>query len=150
MSSDETDEEESSSRKVIRRVRLPWVATEVSLLWKRVESYNTSKQASSLSRGNKAHLRRFEAGRVSQRSAVAELPKNFYDSLWWHKLHPSDRAYLQAKEDTNVPDAEQYVKSHFSNSFVLTIIAAQVIYIHHEPCCNGLKKSQCYVLGWKL
>lgn len=107
MSSDETDEEESSSAKVIRRVRLPWVAMEISTLWRRVEMYNTSRQATTLSRGNKPHARRFDSNRNSSRSAVAELPRNYYDPLWWHQLHPSDRVYLGAKAESGIPDVEQ-------------------------------------------
>lgn len=109
MSSDETDEEESSSSKIVRRVRLPWVAMEVSQLWKHVESHHTTNQATLVLRGNKPHVRRFESARHSTRPAVANLPKNFYDTLWWHQLRSSERARLQAKEDMAIPDSEQYV-----------------------------------------
>lgn len=111
MSSDETDSEESSSgSKVVRRVQLAWLCEEVPNLWKRLEAFHIAKQAHSTHRGNKPIPRVFEAIRTnSSRDAIAKLPKNFYNNIWWVSLQDSEQLYLAPEEPKALPDEKQCV-----------------------------------------
>lgn len=116
MSSDETDSEASrSGYKVVRRVPLPWLCDEVPMLWKEVEAFHIARQAHRPRRSNKPIPRIFEAfHRSSTCHAVAGLPKNFYNSIWWTSLHDGQQLFMEPKGPTELPDRAQYVQLSFS------------------------------------
>ncbi|TDL24057.1 hypothetical protein BD410DRAFT_802359 [Rickenella mellea] len=113
VSDDETDDDElppatvlRPGNKTVRRVRLAWIAREITDLFDAVESYRDAhlhlkhRQA----RGQSAPARLFTPKRVDkERAPVHGLPRNWYNPTYYSTLKPSERRLLEELPELPIP-----------------------------------------------
>jgi hypothetical protein len=109
MSSDETDtpsqQKRNTRRKVVRRVRKAWVNPIVSVGYQHLEELGSPRRDQGSVRGNIALDRIYEATRCNDtRQAVAGLPKNWYDTIWWKSLGEVEQHMLDPQPEAPLPD----------------------------------------------
>ena len=116
-SSDEYDDEDDvpPSGRAVRRKALPWINSDISKLWKALESYYSSFQSSGLrKKGNRPLIRHYVAKHQSSRKPVASLPRNFYDPLWLATLNEVELEILSPATEVEIP---QLVSLRFWSCF---------------------------------
>ncbi|KIK74454.1 hypothetical protein PAXRUDRAFT_19855 [Paxillus rubicundulus Ve08.2h10] len=110
MSGDETDYI-LGTKKVVRRIELPWISPVISNLFKSVESYQSTFQEENMLEkvGNTSLERHLEVGRkVRKAAAIPGLPCNWYNDEWFQGLSPGARSMLSMSKDVQVPSLELY------------------------------------------
>ncbi|KIK73067.1 hypothetical protein PAXRUDRAFT_21266 [Paxillus rubicundulus Ve08.2h10] len=110
MSGDETDYI-LGTKKVVRRIELPWISPVISNLFKSIESYQSAFQEGNMLEkvGNTSLEHRWEAGRkVRKAAAIPGLPRNWYNDKWFQGLSPSAHLMLSVSKDVQVPSLELY------------------------------------------
>lgn len=125
MSSDESEEEKPSKltpysrgRKVVRRVPLRWLRSEIAILWKYVEEHYRFIPASQ-KRGNPPYDRIFETEpapalnmAVAQHLIVVkDLPTNWYDPLYWSHLTSQGKRSVSRVAPRPIPAIPEHVSS---------------------------------------
>lgn len=107
MSGEESDDESSTrNNKKLRNLRLPWIADELRAFKRVIDSYEGAFENQHIvitRRGNRG-LDHSTSSREDQQSvAVAGLPRNWYNSAWYSRLKPWEKARLDAKQDFALP-----------------------------------------------
>ncbi|TDL14062.1 hypothetical protein BD410DRAFT_810027 [Rickenella mellea] len=116
VSSDESEWESPSKEtrtgnKTVRRIKLAWIAKEVTDLVDAVETYRDAlrDEVNAQRRGNASPRRLFAWKEVNTtRQPVRGLPRNWYDDTWYKALQPGARSWLNAGKDRAVPVLAPY------------------------------------------
>lgn len=118
MSSDETDDELGPNGiKTVTRVARVWLSGAVSSMWDQIEHYHHDREGPK--QGNRAFGRTFAPKNTSESKALCDLPKNYYNSLWWTSLISVDQHHLTPADEVPLPDLTMYVA--FCSECILTI-----------------------------
>ena len=110
MSSDESNNDDSSSRKACFINSVPWRNEELIPFLQRIDGdFNRLNCYGNRRAGNPFRDRVRMAGtKRTERPAVAGLPINFYDKTWYANLSNSDIRFLQAKPELPFPVIVEY------------------------------------------
>lgn len=110
MSSDESNNDEPTSRKSCVIKSVPWRNEELIPYLQRIDSdFNRLNSYGNRRSGNPFRDRvRVPGMKRSERPAIAGLPKNFYDKTWYANLSNADIRYLQAKSELQFPVIVEY------------------------------------------
>jgi hypothetical protein len=105
MSSDESDNDETTGRKVYRAKKTAWRSKDVTSLLRTVDrDYNTTNGYGNTRAGNPPRHRVIRGGRESKREAPPGLPSNFYDRDWYENLTNREKNELAAQKTIEIPD----------------------------------------------
>ncbi len=105
-SGDETESEDLFGRRVVRRLRRPWLSHQISALMVAIDSYSMEEkdQAGMRKQGNVGSIRHTMAINDDDRPYMINLPVNFYDSEWFRRLDEYDKVGLNVQPAMEIPN----------------------------------------------